>query len=795
MKKIVFSIALLLLSQIILGQRFTGKVVDTNNEAVAYANVILKSAQGVLIAGSITNDDGTFEISSGTQKPSEIIISFIGYVDFQKEVSNLSDTNLGTIILKESAAQLDEVVIKSKRKVIERRADRLVFNVQNSVVASGLNAMDAIKFAPRIDPTSDGLKVIGKSSTIVYVNGRLLNLQGESLNTYLKTLQSDNIKRVEVITSPSAKYEAQGNKAIVNIVLKRAVNAGFDGSINMLYRQRSLPTTRPSTSLSYSKGKISMSLNLSYNREQMNNDLDSEVIFPESLRSTITDKRKEYVGAFGNYDFNYQINEKSNFGFRLSGDFNDVTEDISSETTFITTATQQRDSILSLPSNSATDEAYYSISTYYDVELDSLGSNLKLNYNHLNNSVDDSRILTSELLDGNNSQVLRTNSALNQATSDFSVNSFKADLELIRENSKWELGAKASFISNASEINFFDTTSGSPVFDPSQSDNFEYTESILAAYLTYEVSLGEKVFAKAGMRYENTQTEGNSIALAQVNNNRFDNFFPSLFVSYDPNRKNSYAFGWSTNINRPRFYDVNPFRTYFDLVSFNEGNPNLLPSYTHDLELSYTYNNNFSVLLYGSFMRDAYDYITIVSETENTVIARPQNYFNQNSYGIDISYNWKPTKWLRSFHSVNGFYNSSNSQIPAITLADLDGYGARYSTRNIFIVDKKRSNRLYFTYTQNFPSTDGFVRIASRSNFRVGGIFTFLDKNLILNVSASDIFRRNQIDATEFYQDYQFRTNIYNDFRNVTISVTYKIGNKKSKKPNVDNDEIERSRM
>jgi hypothetical protein len=240
---------------------------------------------------------------------------------------------------------------------------------------------------------------------------------------------------------------------------------------------------------------------------------------------------------------------------------------------------------------------------------------------------------------------------------------------------------------------------------------------------------------------------------------------------------------------------VNPFRSYFDLVSYNEGNPNLLPSYTHDIEFTYTYNNNFTVLLYGSFVRDAYDYITLVSEANNTVISRPQNYYNQNLYGIDISYNWRPTKWFRSFNSVNGFYNSSNSQIPNITLANFDGYGVTYSTRNIFVVNQKRQNRLYLTFFQNFPTTDGFVRIANRASFRIGGIFTFLDKNLIVNASVSDLFRQAQSNVTEFYQNYQYRSNVYNDMRNFTLSVTYKIGNKKSKKPNVDSDDIERSRM
>jgi len=796
MKNITIFTFFLLISYLSYSQTYRGIVKDVQNEPIAFANVIaLNNNNNELIAGVITNEDGKFEFVVNSKEPFSIVISFIGLEDWKKGISEIVDIDFGIIILQESKNELDEIIIKSKRKTIERKADRLIFNVQNSIIASGVNGLEALKFAPRIDPTSESLKVIGKSSTIVYVNGRVLNLTGESLNTYLRTLQSDNIKRVEVITSPSAKYDAEGNKAVVNIVLNKGINAGFDGSINLLYRQRSLPTFRPSTSLTYSKNRLSMVLNISYNSEKKKNDLDSDIFFNESSRNLQTDRKLNLTGIFGNYDINYQLSPKSNLGVRFNGEFNDEMENTESKTSYISNITQEIDSTFSLPSNNKNDYSYYAISTYYDLELDSLGSQIKINYNHLNNSISDTRMLASTLYEDDFFQLIRSSTALNESNRNYSVNSIKADIELIKENSKWEIGGKASFINNDSEILFFDTTSGSPLIDLNQSNNFKYSENILAAYLAYEVSLGEKVFAKVGLRYENTSTEGNSVNLSQINRNRFNNFFPSLFLSYNPSNNHSYSFGYSTNIDRPNFYDVNPFRTYFDLLSYNEGNPQLLPSYTHDVELSYTLKNNFTLLLYGSLIRNAFDYVTLTSEIDNIVVSRPQNYFNQNSLGIDVSYNWEPTKWFQSFNSINGFYNSSKSKIPSITLANLDGYGITYSTRNIFIVNKERRNRLYFTFSQNFPSTDGFVKIATRANFRFGGIFTFLDKNLILNISASDIFRQFQSNITETYQNYRYQSNTYNDSRNISFSVTYKIGNKKSKKVKIEDDDIERGRM
>jgi len=788
------TLLLLLTSFLLCGQTYKGTVQNKEGQPIEFANVIALNNSNDLLAGIITNEKGEFEISIKPTVSFSIVVSYIGFENWVKKIDSNTTTNLGVIMLKENN-QLEEVIVTARKKIIERRADKLIFNIENSAVASGVDGLEAIKYAPRIDPTSESLKVIGKSSAQIFVNGRPLNIEGSSLNTYLKSLRSENIKRVEVITSPSAKYDAEGNKAIINIVLKRNQDAGFDGSFTGTYIQRSLPTIRPSTFLTYSKGKLSTSLNLSFNEEKKNIDQDSDIIFEQLSRESRTDRRQETTSVFGNLDVDYRLTSYSSIGFRFNGEIGQDDETYSSTTSFINLVEQQVDSTFSLPSFGTSNNTFFSISPYYDIEIDSLGSQIKLNYNFLNSDTEDSRELFSSLFESNSTQLIRSSSALNESRRDFSVNAINIDVELVKEKSKWEFGGKTTFINNDSEISFFDTSNGSPILDTNQSNIFLYDETILAAYLNYERSIGDKIFVKAGLRYENTSTEGNSITLSAVNTNSYDNLLPSFFVSYDPNDNHSFSLAYSTNLDRPSFTDVNPFRTFVDLFAFTEGNPFLLPSFTQNLEFSYTLKNNFSLLLYGSFINDAFDYLTLSNDQNNTVISSPQNYFDQDIIGIDISYNWKPTSWFRSFNSLSGSYNNSVSEIPNITLASRDGFGYTFSNRNVFLINKKRQNRLYLNFFQNFPSTDGFVRAANRASLTIGGIFTFYDRNMTLNVYAGDIFRQFQSNITETFQDYNLFSNTYNDARRLGVSVTYKIGNKKSKRKNRDVDDSDKVRI
>jgi hypothetical protein len=298
-----------------------------------------------------------------------------------------------------------------------------------------------------------------------------------------------------------------------------------------------------------------------------------------------------------------------------------------------------------------------------------------------------------------------------------------------------------------------------------------------------------------GVRFENTKTTGKSVTLNDENTNSYNNVFPTAYISYDPNNNNSFSLGYSTSITRPRFYSVNPFRTYVDFFSYSEGNSQLLPSYSHNIEFSYIVKNNLSFFISNIFINDSFDYLTLTTEASNIEITSPQNYFDQYILGLDIRYKWKPKKWFSNRFSLNWSYSKSTSDIPDVTLSSLTGSGLSLSTSSVFIINSKRENKLYLRFFQNLPSTDAFVKTSNSANLTIGGVFHFLNKNLILSLQARDVFRQQRIIAVENYQNYRYETETYNDSQAFICMLTYKFGNKKSKKRQRNIDQSEQNRM
>ncbi|MCH2192764.1 outer membrane beta-barrel family protein [Kordia sp.] len=788
-------ILFLLVSQLTFAQQYIGVVKDTQNATVAFANVIAKDVtDGSLLNGVITNEDGSFDITVG-KNPFKLVISFIGYESVEQIINSESPNNLGSIIIKESQNELATVVVTAKKPIIQRKAGKLIFNVKNSVVSNGFNAMEALKFAPKIDPTSDGIRMIGKSSLAVMVNDRLLNLDGQSLDSYLKSLRSENIERIEIVTNPPARFDASGNSGMINIILKKNTDVGFDGSVTGTYVQRSYAGISPSSYLKYSTDKLLVSMNLFATSEGKGNESSSEFIYPSLRRNSTTETKQEIDGLSGGLNLEYKFNNNHKAGIILNGEIWKIQDELQNNTAFRTIGSQHIDSTLIAPSNNTNEYNYISASAYYDVKLDTVGSMLQFNYNHLKKNNKDDRNLFLSAYEGNVANLLLVNSAINLSYSDFQVNSLNVDVSLPIKEAKLGFGGKLTFLKNNSDIQYFDTTTGTSILDPNQSNIFEYDEEVYALYTSFQKPLGEKVYLIMGLRYEYTQTRGNSITTGEVNENTFGNLFPSISLSYDPSDKHSFSLGYSKRIDRPGFFDINPFRTYSDFFFFSEGNPRLVPSITHNIDVSYIFNNSLEISMYYSRLNDAVDFITLTTADENAIVSRPENFYDQSTFGLDIYYNWSPTSWFSTNNGFSAYYNNSDSNIPEVTLAELSGHGYFVSTRNTFTVNKKRGNTVYANFFQNFPQTTGFLRTFNVANLQLGGKFTFYDKRLTLNTFVSDIFRQNRSRNREIYQDYRFNSKIYNDIRRFNLSLTYTFGNNKSKSSNRGIDDSDKDRL
>lgn len=479
----------------------------------------------------------------------------------------------------------------------------------------------------------------------------------------------------------------------------------------------------------------------------------------------------------------------------LSGSTWETKEDIENNSIFRNIPSQQIDSTLISPSINVNNYDYISASAYYDIKLDTIGSTLKFNYNHLSKNNEDDRSLFLSTYQGDQINLIRSNSALNLSNSKYQVNSLNVDVLLPINDSQFGFGGKLTFLENDSDIEYFDTTSGAEILDENQSNIFKYDENVIALYSSFEAPLGDEFYLIMGLRYEHTKTEGNSITLSTINENTFDNLFPSLVVTYDPSDKHSFSAGYSKRIDRPGFSDINPFRSYLDFFSYDEGNPLLTPSITHNIDFSYIFNNDLEISAYYTLLNDAIDFITLASEDDNVLISRPENFYDQSTLGLDIYYNWSPFNWFNSNNGFSAYYNNSDSDIPNVTLSNLSGYGYYISTRNTFTLNKEKGNSLYVNFFQNFPATEGFLKTYNRANLQIGGKFSFLNKKLELNASVSDIFRQNRNRGREIYQNYTFNSKIYNDIRRLNVALTYKFGNNKSKSSKRKVDDSDKTRL
>jgi outer membrane receptor protein involved in Fe transport len=769
---LIFIIPIFSFSQI----NISGTVKDSISN-IEFANVILKNANYEIVSGSITNENGLFKLRSKKGKYN-VTISFIGYEDWVTEVLvENKDIDLGNITLIQSENKLEEIVISVKKPLIQKKVDRLIFNVENSIVSQGADGLEVLQRTPRIDVSSGGIKIIGKSSVNVLIDGRMLNLSSSDLERYLRSIRSDNISKIEVITTPPAKYDAEGNSGLINIVTKKNPNLGWDGSVGATYIQRTYAAFIPTSNVKFATKKLNVSLNVSADTEAKKSISTNDVEYTSRFWNTSRDRKDSSKGLMLNLNLNYKINKKSETGFIYSGSFWDISEKGNNISNFIQKQNLVLDSVLTTSTRNKNKYNFHSINGYYDLKLDSIGKKFSLNIDYLvkdsSNDIDFNSI--SRLGSGVNS--LDT-SVLNNSDNKYEVASLKTDFSLPYDSFDLEVGGKLTFINNNSSLFYFDTTSGIPIINLNRSNQFEYEERTSALYISIEKELSEKWITQIGLRYENTYLKGFSTTLNETNTNNLNNIFPSAYFSYDPKENHSLSMSYSKRIDRPGFSNLNPFRIYSDPYSYESGNPFLLPAFTRNLEFSYIYKNNLSLTLYGSKLINVIDFITITNENSNEIITQPENLYNQYTYGLDVSHRLTFFKWFNSYNSISTYFNKANSNFKNETLKSYNGYGTYFSTKNTITLNEKRTSFFTINFFQSFPNVDGFFKSRNRASLDLGLKFRLLEDNLQVNISGNDLFKQNRNVGEEQYQNFTQFSSIYNDMRNFTISLTYKIGNK-----------------
>ncbi|WP_433829393.1 TonB-dependent receptor domain-containing protein [Flavobacterium anhuiense] len=774
MKKLNLLILLLLPLFCLAQSTLKGKV-TSETKSLEWAEISIVNKEGKIIDGTTTKEDGAFEINLKNDSY-KIEITFLGFTDYQKEISLEKNTDLGTIILKENETKLVEVVVQSKKKTIEQKTDRLVYNLENNVTTTGGDALSAINTAPGVVVKNDMITILGKGTSRVMIDGRLIELTGEELNNFLKSISAADIKNIEVISNPPAKYEADGTGGLINIIMKKGVRDSWKNSTTVSYDQNKYGIYTLRDNFFYSKNKFRFSASVNGKTGYKNATENLDMYFPDGLSTMKADTKVKNENFSGKLALDYDLSERTTIGFQFMNDRNnpDFGSDIRIEKYNMQNELQQVTLNNSFTDKGSKNQTY---NAHFISKLDPLNRKLSFDVDYFNYNSKFDRDFIADNYNPDMEFIDINQSGRNISNQDIDNWSFKADMEHPFQTFNLSYGVKMSFTNSLSDVVFYNTITGTPELDPSQSNRFKYTENNQAVYINGDKKINEKWTLQAGLRLENTQTNGFSETMNQENINDYLKLFPTFYASCKKNDNNTFSLNYGKRINRPRFDLLNPFRVYINSNSYSEGNPFLKPSFSDNFELAHSYKEVLRTSIFVNAITNGYGVVFTSNPETNTQIITRENYFKGLNYGLGESYSASFADWWQSENTLY-FLGSETKFIKDINATPSNSLQIDFTTNNTFILGKNTKLQIDFNYSTPFKS--GLYEIGYTSSFDIGFKQDLLNKTLQIAFLANDIFNTSYLkDFTSVVNGVKqvYSQNESNRF--VRLSVIYNFGNKK----------------
>ncbi|RZL55143.1 MAG: TonB-dependent receptor, partial [Pedobacter sp.] len=518
------------------------------------------------------------------------------------------DTLIKTAI-KSVSNNLQEVQVNSRKQLIERKVDRTIFNAENSVAAIGTDALELLTKVPGVRVVNDKISLVGKGGVNVMVNEKLIQLSEDELSNYLKSISSDNVAKVEVITNPPARYDAQGNNGLINIVLKRNNTEGFKGSVNMNYHQATHPTFATGGNLSFKKDMLTLFTNFNIRKGSLVPFEQSNVFYPFQTWNVVNKDRNFRTVPSIQVGIDYQLTKKTTTGVSYNGGLTNFHSTENIKTTIFNSAGSV-DSVLNSDANAKIKSNFNTVGFYLKHNLDSAGKQFIITGDWFKYTDDRNRYFNNTSYLGNGQYIANSLAKyLSESNQNINLYTLKADVDLPYKAFNIAFGAKVSFIQCESGLAFYKKLDNIYQPDLNQLNQFDYNENTQALYLNFNKKTNKFDF-QFGLRGEYTQLNG--ISSNQNNRNRYFQLFPTGFATYKLNKNSLFSANYGRRINRPAYRKLNPFRWYSNQFVYAEGNPFLQPSYSNNVELSHTYKSVFTTTLSFNKISDGYNDVNFV---------------------------------------------------------------------------------------------------------------------------------------------------------------------------------------
>lgn len=768
--------------------KVSGSVLDEKNEPFPFVNVLLvKAADSTLAKGITTDTDGKFLIEQVETGRYLTLVSMVGYqkVYSQPFVVNKEEVQLSPVKLTTTVELLNEVTVVAKKPFIEQQIDRTVVNVENSIVSAGATALEVLERSPGVvvDQQNDRLQLRGKDGLVVQIDGKQTFLSQQELMNLLRNTPSDNIEKIELITNPSAKYDAVGNSGIINIVFKRNKNFGTNGNVtlggatyNGFYRANS------SLSLNHRQGKISSFGNLSVFKGNGFNSTEIYRKIPYEGNLTIFDQKSERNWQAENYSLraglDYNLTEKTTLGILASAFLNDWELPNGISNNRILNGNQQLQQTYKTITTGGQHMSNLTGNINMKHKFDDKGKELTFDADYVQYDGKSTNQLDTRYFSPSGDLMGSPDLLRNHMPSAIKIGVAKMDYVQTLGKGKFETGIKSSFVASDNNMTF-EIKVDDWIKDPTRSNQFKYTENINAAYVNYGGKLDNKTQYQVGVRAEHTHSIGNSVTLNEVRDRNYLNLFPSLFVSRQLDSSNVLNVSYSRRIDRPDYQSLNPFEFYLDPYTFQRGNPNLKPQFTHSIQLTHVYKSFINTSISYSRIKDLIvNEIPVQIASENKTYVTNANLDNQDNVNVTISAPIPVTKWLTTQINLTGTYNHYKAYY-LDELLDIEQFAWNTFINNQVKLPKDWSAEVSGWY--NSKNVYGLFVAKPMGMINAGIQKSIMDKKGSIRVNVNDIFWTNKFRASTNYKDMDFSLRSIWPSRQFRVTFTYRFGNQNVK--------------
>ncbi|MFD1094175.1 TonB-dependent receptor domain-containing protein [Salegentibacter chungangensis] len=772
-----------------------GELYDQKDETIPFATVsVMKLPDSTLITGTTTDIDGNFKLKPSYTGTYMLKFSAIGYKPSYTrgfEITGPGFTkDIGEVVMNEEATMLNEVLVKTWRPRVEVDNGNMVMRVEGTAIASGNTAFDMLSRAPGVSVNQNGeFRINGKQGVAVMIDGRLSYLSGTELQALLEGMPAENIKNIEVINNPSAKYDAEGAAGILNINLKKNSLAGVNGSIYAGFKYNEQQLLNGGLNLNYKKDKWNSFLNLDVAERGMIRDQEISRTFPvedglKGFEQIGTDERKRLIPSL-QLGTDYDINERHSVG----GVFNFTYQDrVGDWDTYSRLTDAENNNIANIEANNHNNEEYATgrLNFHYVGELDTVGTTISADLDYVRlKKESDSRFRNFFTYPDDTPNSLEN--LFSESDSDYDIYSAKVDFSTpLSETSNLELGVKTSKVISDSELKYFREVNGDRVLDPSISDKFRYEEEIYAAYASYSNRFNDTWNLKLGLRAEQTKGKGGSFSMNEVNDKDYLELFPNFSLEQKVSENYKLNYSYSRRITRPDYERLNPVIFYLDPYTYVVGNPGLKSQINNTFQVSQTFFKKYHLMLsYDNTVNYMAEVPSTNPETRETSLSQ-RNIESFKSYSATIVAPFE----LTSFWKMNNnlVFNQQDYDF------EIDGESIHndnlfYMLQSNHQINLPADIKMELNATFRGPMAYGIYNIDEQWWLDLGFRKSFMDDKLSVSLNATDVFKTMDMHVDAEYSGNRFVLDQYFGNQAVSLSLRYNFskGSKAERKTRQNN--------